>query len=140
MPVIATALLLGVELDQRVNTHNGNACLDGGLQLLDLAHAGLEDTSLQAVVNLAVCEVETVILVVLRLGKLFRVLRGRICGVDGSLRERVSRSQVGDELGGVLGGIDSEGLGDGKESLGECRDGQLLTRALYLVNDTSLRT
>jgi hypothetical protein len=129
MPVI-TALLLRIKLDQCVDTHDGYARLDGGLQLLDLAHAGLKDTGLQTVMYLAVCEVQTVVLVVLRLGKLFRVLRRGVCEVDGSLRERVSRSQVGDELGCVLCCIDSESLGDGEESLGEGCDSQLLTGAL----------
>ena len=90
MPVVAATLLLRVELNQRVDTHNGNARLDGRLQLLDLAHAGLEDTGLQAVVHLAVCQVQTVVLVVLRLGELLGVLRGGVCGVDCSLRKCVS--------------------------------------------------
>ena len=90
MPVVAATLLLRVELNQRVDTHNGNARLDGRLQLLDLAHAGLEDTGLQAVVHLAVCQVQTVVLVVLRLGELLGILRGGVCGVDCSLRKCVS--------------------------------------------------
>lgn len=84
MSIIAT-LFLRVELDQRVDTHNSHARLDGGLQLLDLAHTGLKDTGLQAVMHLAVCEIQPVVLVVLRLSELFRVLRRRVCRVDGSL-------------------------------------------------------
>ena len=90
MPIVAATLLLRVQLNQRIDTHDGHARLDGRLQLLDLAHAGLEDTGLQAVVHLAICQVQTVVLVVLRLGELLGVLRGGVCGVDGSLRKGVS--------------------------------------------------
>ena len=137
MPVITT-LLLRIKLDQCVDTHDRHTGLNGGLQLLDLAHAGLENTSLQAVMHLAVCEVQTVVLVVLRLGKLFRVLRRGVCGVDGSLRERVSRSQVGNELGGVFRGVDGKGLGNGEESLCKGCDSKLLTRALCDMSDCTL--
>ena len=81
---------------------------------------------------LAICEVETVVLVVLRLGQLFRVLRGRIRWVDGSLREGVSRSQISDKLGSILRGVDGEGLRDGEKGLGESCNSKLLTRALYI--------
>ena len=63
--IITAALLLRVELDQRVDTHDRHACLDGRLQLLDLAHAGLKHTSLETVVHLAVCQIEAVVFVVL---------------------------------------------------------------------------
>lgn len=132
MPIITTTLLLRVQLDQCVDTHDGDASFDGRLELLDLAHARLKHTSLQAVVYLAICEVETVVLVVLRLGQLFRILRGRICWVDGSLREGVSRSQVGHKLGSILCGVDGEGLRDGEEGLGESCNSELLTRALCI--------
>lgn len=118
MPVITT-LLLRIKLDQCVDTHDRHARLDGGLQLLNLAHAGLKDTGLEAVMYFAVCEVQTVVLVILRLGELFCVLRRGICGVDGSLRKRVSGSQVGDKLGCVFRGVDGESLGDGEKSLGK---------------------
>ena len=39
-------------------------------------------------------------------------------------------AQVGDELSGVLGGVDSEGFRDGEEGLRERGDGELLTGAL----------
>jgi hypothetical protein len=139
MPVIAT-LLLRIKLDQCVNAHDRHTRLDGGLQLFNLAHAGLEDTGLQAIVHLAVCEVQPVVLVVLRLGKLLRVLRRRVGGVDGSLRERVSRSQVGNELGCVLCCVDGEGLRNGKESLCKGCDRQLLTRALCDMSVYTLKT
>jgi hypothetical protein len=138
MPVVAATLLLRVKLNQRIDTHNGNARLDGRLQLLDLAHAGLENTSLQAVMYLTICEVQTIVLVVLRLGKLFRILGGRVCGVDGPLRERVSRSQVGNKLGCILCCVDGEGLGDGEKSLCKGCDSELLTRALCDMSDCTL--
>lgn len=39
-------------------------------------------------------------------------------------------SELGDEVGGVLCGIDGEGLGDDEEGGSEFGDGELLTRAL----------
>lgn len=46
---IITTLVLRVKLDHGVDSHNGHAGLDGTLQLLDLAHGGLQDAHLQAV-------------------------------------------------------------------------------------------
>jgi hypothetical protein len=55
MPIVVSAAsLLGVEPDQGINAHDSDTCLHGGLQLLDLAHAGLQHTCLQAVVHRAV--------------------------------------------------------------------------------------
>jgi hypothetical protein len=47
-----------------------------------------------------------------------------------ALREGVADAQLGDELGGVLGGVDCEGFGDDEEGLGEFADGELLAGAL----------
>jgi hypothetical protein len=55
--------LLGVQLDDRVNAHDGYASLHGTLQLLDLAHAGLQHTSLQSVVNPSLRQIQTVVAV-----------------------------------------------------------------------------
>jgi hypothetical protein len=133
MAIILAAPLLGVQLDQRVNTHNGDTGLNRRLELLDLAHAGLEHTSLEAVMYLAVREVQTIVLVVLRLGELLSVLGRGVRGVDCSLREGVTGAEVGDELGGILGRVDCERLGNGEESLREGSDGQLLTGALNIM-------
>lgn len=130
MPVV-TALLLWIKLNQCIDTHNRHTRLDGRLELLDLAHAGLQNTGLQAVMYLAICEIQTVVLVVLRLGKLFRVLRRRVGRVDSSLGKGVPRSQIGDKLGCVLCCVDGESLRNGEESLGESCNSKLLTRALY---------
>lgn len=78
--------LFRIQLDEGVDSHNSNASLDSRLQLLDLAHAGLEHTGLDAVVHLALCQVKTVVLVVLLLGNLLLLLgreglRGRSVGV-----------------------------------------------------------
>jgi hypothetical protein len=134
MSIIITAPLLRVQLDQRVNTHNGNTCLNSRLKLFDLAHAGLEHTRLKAVVYLTVREIQTVVLVVLRFGELLGVLGRGVGGVDCSLREGVAGAEVGDELGGILGCVDCERLGNGEESLGEGSNGQLLTGALEVVS------
>jgi hypothetical protein len=133
MPIVLTAPLLRVQLDQRVNTHNGDTGLNRRLELLNLAHAGLEHTGLEAVVYLAVREVQAVVLVVLRLGELLGVLGSGIGGVNGSLGEGVTRTEVGDELGRVLGRVDCERLGNGEKGLREGGDSQLLTGALNVM-------
>jgi hypothetical protein len=133
MPIVLTAPLLRVQLDQRVNTHNGDTRLNRRLELLNLAHAGLEHTGLEAVVYLAVREVQAIVLVVLRLGELLGVLGRGIGGVDCSLGEGVTRAEVGNELGRVLGRVDCERLGNGEKSLREGGDSQLLTGALNVL-------
>ena len=60
--------LLGVELDEGVDSHDGHAGLDGTLELLDLTHAGLEHAGLQAVVHTTLGQVETVVAVALGFG------------------------------------------------------------------------
>jgi hypothetical protein len=72
--IVTTSTLFRIQLDQGINTHDCDACLDCGLQLLHFAHTWLEDTSLQTVVHLAVRQVQTVVLVVLRLRQLLRIL------------------------------------------------------------------
>lgn len=59
--------LFRVQLDQGVDSHNGNTSLDGRFELLDLAHAGLERAGLDAVVYSALGQVQAVVLVVLLL-------------------------------------------------------------------------
>jgi hypothetical protein len=65
---IVLAPLLRVELDESVDPHDSHAGLDGALELLDLAHAGLQHAGLQAVVHAALCQVEAVVAVALGLG------------------------------------------------------------------------
>lgn len=70
MPIIIAATpLFRIELDERVDAHDGDARLDGALQLLDLAHAGLEHAGLDAVVHLAARQIEPVVLIPLGLGE-----------------------------------------------------------------------
>lgn len=132
---IVLGLLLRVQLDHRVDTHDGDARLDGTLQLLDLAHAGLEHAGLDGVVDAALHQVETVVLVRLLLGDGLLLLVG-IALLD-ALRESVADTQLGDEFRGVLGGVDGEGLGDDEQGLGEFTDGELLSGALCSVLDKS---
>lgn len=68
MAMAIILLLLRVQLDDRVNAHDGNAGLDGTLELLDLAHAGLKDAGLQGVVDAALHQVQAVVAVGLLLG------------------------------------------------------------------------
>lgn len=72
-------LLLRIQLDHGVDSHYGDASLDGRLELLDLAHARFEDTCFHAVLHPTLAEVETVVLVALGLGQSLGV------GVDGGL-------------------------------------------------------
>jgi hypothetical protein len=76
--IVTTSTLFRIQLDQGINTHDGDASLHCGLQLLHLAHTRLKDTSLQTVVYLAVRQVQSVVLVVLRLRQLLRVLGRRV--------------------------------------------------------------
>lgn len=62
-------LLFWVQLDHRVNTHDGNASLNSTLELLDLAHAGLQNTSLESIVNPSLHQIQTIVAVGLLLGK-----------------------------------------------------------------------
>lgn len=81
---IITTLVLRVEFDHRINSHNGHAGLDSALQLLDLAHGWLQNTHLQAVDDATLGEVQTVVLVVLLLGERLLVFGGGLycsCGV-----------------------------------------------------------
>ena len=56
-------LLLGVQLDHRVNAHDGNAGLDSTLELLDLAHTGLQNTCLQSVVDSSLHQIQSIVAV-----------------------------------------------------------------------------
>ena len=78
---VVLAPLLRVKLDQRIDPHDRHASLDSALELLDLAHAGLEHAGFDAVVHAALGQVETVVAVALCLGDGFGV------GVGGRLRE-----------------------------------------------------
>lgn len=121
-------LRLWVQLNNRINTHDGNASLDSTLELFDLAHARFEHTSLEAVVDPPLHQVETVVLVGLLLGDGLLFLVG--IAFLYALREGVADTELGDEFGGVLGCVDSQGLGDDEEGLGEFADGELLAGAL----------
>lgn len=55
-------------------------------------------------------------------------LSGRVGdGVGGALREGVARAQLGDEVGGVFGGVYCEGGGNCEEGGGEGCDGELFS-------------
>lgn len=98
--------LFRVQLDERVDSHNGDTGLDGALQLLDLAHAGLEGAGLDAVVDPALCQVEAVVFVVPLLCDLLLLLggqglRGWGVGVGGLGRgDALAEGVAGAQLGG----------------------------------------
>lgn len=125
-------LLLWIQLDHGVDTHDGDARLDGTLQLADLAHAGFEHAGLEAVVDAALHQVEAVVLIRLFLGDGFLGLVS--VALLNALGHGVAGSQLRDEFGGVFGCVDGEGLGDDEEGLGEFTDGELLTGALDWVS------
>ena len=129
MAIVTTASsLLGIELDQGVDTHDGDAGLDCALELFDFAHAWLEHAGLDLVDYFAFGEVESVILVVLLACNRPLVFVG--VAVLDALRERVTRAELGDQLGGVLGGVDGECLWDNEQGGGEFADRELFARAL----------
>lgn len=122
-------LHLWVQLNHSVNTHDGNASFDGTLKLLDLAHARFQDTSLEAVVDAPLHQVETVVLVGLLLGNGLLLLVG--IAFLYALRKGMADTELGNEFRGVLGCVNSQGLRDDKEGLGEFADGELLPGALW---------
>ena len=146
MSIVLTPLLW-IQLNQCVDPHDRHAGLHRALQLLDFAHARLKHAGLDAVVHAAFGQVEAVVAVALGLGDGFGVgvggrLRGWVgvgvgcgggggCGVGdgvrGALGEGVAGAQLGDEVGGVFGGVDGEGGGDCEEGRGEGCDGELLS-------------
>lgn len=80
---IITTLVLRVELDHGVDSHDGHTGLNSTLQLLDLAHGRFQNTHLQAIDNTALGKVQTVVLVVLLLGKRLLVFGGGLYGSCG---------------------------------------------------------
>ncbi|KAI6759311.1 hypothetical protein HG530_009991 [Fusarium avenaceum] len=57
--------LLRIQLDQGIDTHDADAGLDGTLELSNLAHAWLQHTDLNLINDLALGEIQTVVLVAL---------------------------------------------------------------------------
>mmetsp|Transcript_16557 Transcript_16557/g.35515 ORF Transcript_16557/g.35515 Transcript_16557/m.35515 type:complete len:446 (-) Transcript_16557:361-1698(-) len=109
------ALLLRVEFDNVVDAQHGDGGLGGELDHLHLGDGRLDYAGGQVVLDVARDAVEPV---PAKLG-LGRVgLRGVVVG-----------AQLGDDVGGVLRGVDSELLRDDEERLGKLCDGELLARA-----------
>lgn len=128
MAVSIILLRLWVQLDHRVNTHDSDTSLDGTLELLDLAHARLENTSLKAVVDPALGQVKTVVAVGLLLGDGLLFLVG--VSFLHALRESVADTELSNEIRGVLGGVNGQSLGDNEQRLGKLANGKLFPRAL----------
>ena len=143
-------LLLRVQLDHGVDSHDGNARLDRRLELLDLAHARFEDTCFHAVLHAALAEVETVVLVALGLGQSLGIgvdgglsratgswrcwlsvgLRTAVClwrRFGGPLRKGVTRSELCNEFGAVFRSVDGKGSWDAKQGGGKGTDRELLS-------------
>lgn len=130
MPIILpTTPLLRIQLNQRINPHNGDTRLDRALQLLHLAHARLQDTGLETIMDFTVGQVEAVVLVPFAAGEAFCVVGGGGVG-GGALGEGVAGAELGDEVGGVFCGVCGEGFGDREERGGEGGDGELFAGAL----------
>lgn len=122
--------LLRVQLDDRIDTHDGDAGLDGTLELLDLAHAGLQHACLEGVVDAALREIKAVVAVRLLLGDGLLFFVG--VAILHTLGKGVADSELSNELGGVLGGVHGQGLRNHEERLSEFTDGELLAGALLL--------
>jgi hypothetical protein len=120
--VITSTPLFRIQLDQRIDTHDGDTSFHSTLQLFHLAHAGLQSASFQAIMYLAVRQVQTVVLVSFGTGKLLRVLRCTLVG-GSALRQRVSGPELCDELGAVFRGVYGESLGDTEQGCSEGGNG-----------------
>ena len=92
---------LGVQRDQIIDTQNRDRRLGRKLNHLDLGHGRLEHSRLDIVAHHPLHEIQTVLGQV----RLALALVPQLCRV-------VVGTELGDQLGGVLGGVDREGLGD----------------------------
>lgn len=108
--------LFGGQLDHIINPQDGDGSLSGEFKRVDLGDHRLQYTSSQVVAALALQQVQTAVFELQTLGiSLSRHLRG---GVEGA--------KLGDQLGGILGSVDCQSLGDNVEGLAELRNGDLL--------------
>jgi hypothetical protein len=121
MSMSIISLLFRIQFDHGINTHDGNASLNSTLELLELTHARLQYTGLEAVMDTALGQVETVVAVFLLLGDGLFLFVG-FTFLD-TLGDGVALAELGNEFGGVFGGVHGEGLGDDEEGLGEFADG-----------------
>jgi hypothetical protein len=127
VPVVLPSLL-GIQLDQRVDAHDGHTRLHRALELLDLAHTRLQHAHLQLVAHAPLEQVQAVVLVVL-LARERLFIFGVVRRVN-ALGQGVPGAELGDQVAGVEGGVDCEGFGDNEEGLGEGGYGELLAGAL----------
>jgi hypothetical protein len=111
----------GVQLDHGIDTHDGYAGLDSTLELLDLTHAGFQDTCLDAIMDSSLSQIKPIVLVVLLLGDSLIVLGGG--AFFDALRSPVAATELSNELRRVFGGIDCQCLGNNEKRLGEFTDG-----------------
>lgn len=120
MTVPIILLPFGVQLDHGIDTHDGYAGLDSTFELLDLTHAGFQDTCLDAIVDSSLGQIQSIVLVVLLLGdSLIVLVRGAFFD---TLRGPVAATELSNELRRVFGGIDCQCLGNNEKRLGEFAD------------------
>lgn len=106
-PLVTVSIILlafGVQFDHSINAHDGNTSLNSTLELLELTHARLQNTSLEAVVNTALCQVEAVVAVLLLLSNGLLFLVG-LSFLD-TLGYGVSLAELSNELGRVFCCVD----------------------------------
>jgi hypothetical protein len=120
-----------VQLDHGVNTHDSDTCLDSTLQLLHLAHAGFEHTSLDRVDDSTFGQVKSVVLVCLLLGDCLFFFVG--IAFLNALGDCMANSKLSDKLGRILGCVDGESFRDDEEGLRKFTNGELLPRALFFL-------
>mmetsp|Transcript_39208 Transcript_39208/g.63339 ORF Transcript_39208/g.63339 Transcript_39208/m.63339 type:complete len:207 (+) Transcript_39208:157-777(+) len=109
-----TLLLLWSDPDQVIDAQDGDGRLGGELQRLELGNHGLQHTGCHRVTHGAVGKVEAIPLVV------------RLLGIPGILRGMVADPEGCEQVDGVQGGVDGQGLWDGQQGLGKLCDGPLL--------------
>lgn len=113
MTVSVILLPFRVQLDHGIDTHDGYAGLNSTLELLDLTHAGFQDTCLDAIVDPSLGQIKTIVLVVLLLCDSLIVLVGG--AFFDALRGPVTAAELGNELRRVFGGIDCQCLGNNEK-------------------------
>lgn len=128
MPVrVNLLLLLRRNLYTIIYPQQTRRRLQRRLQTLNFTYRGLQNAGLPVVNHFTVDKIETIVHE-LSLGIVQR-------GVLGSV---MVCTELGDEVGRVLGGIDGKGLRDGEEGSGEFGDGKLFSGALckcQLISD-----
>lgn len=125
---MALLFLFRIEFDHGIDSHDGDTSLHRTLQLSHLTHARLKYAGLDRIMDSSLHQIQTVVLVGLLLSNcLFLIVC--VSFLD-TLGEGVADTQLGDELGRILGGVHGQGLRDDQERLGKFADCKLFSGSL----------